>query len=234
MTDDHPTASEPASSIGLQSIVDKITRLYKFAVKTGQNQVNISGLPNLLEAESIRVEGRGAAKIHDVTVSKAPEEHAPTSSSELSALLSKRERTANALARWYLKSLTVTHLEVANLQSVMEAYDSTGEKLDTNKSDLKEQLCAIDALIAVERARIQTPHENESLRMKAVIAVPWATWSVFCDIRVDMSSKDDPITLHYRAAVIQNTGEFKSSDEVSLTLETSTPTFGTNIPRLLP
>ncbi|KAJ7456148.1 hypothetical protein FB451DRAFT_1099072 [Mycena latifolia] len=269
MTDDHPPAFEPASSIDLQSADSKITgvslyptraevtRLYKFAVKTGQNQVNISGLPNLLEAESLRVEGRGAATIHDVTVSKAPEEHVPTSSSELAALFSNREKTANALARCdksiaslegYLKSLTVEHLEVSKLDNVMEAYDSTGGKLDAKKSDLKEHLRLIDADIALERARIQAPHENERLRMKAVIgvfaetagdveialiyAVPWATWSAFYDIRVDMSTKDDPIALHYRAAVIQNTGE--SWDEVPLTLETSTPTFGTNVPRLSP
>ncbi|KAJ7456145.1 hypothetical protein FB451DRAFT_1143590 [Mycena latifolia] len=270
MTDDHPPAFEPTSSIDLQSTADskitgvslyptraEVTRLYKFAVKTGQNQVNISGLPNLLEAESLRVEGRGAATIHDVTVSKAPEEHAPTSSSELAALFSKREKIANALARCdksiaslegYLKSLTVEHLEVSKLDNVMETYDSTGGKLDAKKSDLKEQLRLIDANIALERARIQAPHENERLRMKAVIgvfaetagdveialiyAVPWATWSAFYDIRVDMSTKDDPIALHYRAAVIQNTGE--PWDEVPLTLETSTPTFGTNVPRLSP
>jgi hypothetical protein len=66
-TTDHPPAFEPTGSIELQSVADskiigvslysnraEITRLYKFSVKTGQNQVNISGLPNVLEAESLR------------------------------------------------------------------------------------------------------------------------------------------------------------------------------------
>ncbi|KAJ7659863.1 hypothetical protein B0H17DRAFT_992415 [Mycena rosella] len=268
MTTDHPPAFEATSTIELQSIADskitgvslypsraEVTRLYKFAVKTGQNQVQISGLPNLLEVESLRVEGRGAATIHDVTVSRAKEEHVQTSSPELTALLSKRERIADARSRCkkslaaleqYLNSLTIQHLDVSKLESVMDNYDSTGEKLESKKSDLTEQLRSIDADIA--RARIDVPKENERLRMKAVVgvfaqtagdveialiyAVPWATWTAFYDIRVDMSAKEDSITLNYRAAITQNTGE--SWEDVPLMLETSTPTFGIGIPRLTP
>jgi hypothetical protein len=64
---DNPPAFEATSSIELQSIADskitgvsvypsraEVTRLYKFAVRTGQNKVNISGLPNVLEVESLR------------------------------------------------------------------------------------------------------------------------------------------------------------------------------------
>ncbi|KAJ7119742.1 hypothetical protein C8R44DRAFT_624324 [Mycena epipterygia] len=268
MTADQPPAFEPTSSIELQSVTDskitgvslyssraEITRLYKFAVKTGQNQVNISGLPNILEAQSLRVEGRGAATIHDVTVSMAQREHNVTSSPELIELYNRREKTASALARCkksiaslekYLSSLTVEHLEVSKLESVMENYDSTGEKLDARKYDLKEQLRIIDAKIVLERAQIAAPQENDKLQMKAAIgvfaeaagnveialiyAVPWATWTALYDIRVNMNAKDEPITLIYKAAITQNTGE--SWDDVPLLLETSTPTFGIGIPRL--
>ncbi|KAJ6555017.1 hypothetical protein DFH09DRAFT_1038356 [Mycena vulgaris] len=270
MTTEHPPAFEPAGSIELQSGADskitgvslypsraEITRLYKLAVRTGQNQVNISGLPNVLETESLRVEGRGSATIHDVTVSQAKWEHVPTSSPELTALFSKREKTVNALTRCkkslaflekYLDSLTVEHLEVSKLQNVMENYDSTGEKLDDRKSELTEQLRIIDADIALEKSRIVALHENEELRVKVSIgvfaetagdveialiyAVPWATWSAVYDIRVDMSSKEDPITLIYKAAIVQNTGE--SWEDVPLMLQTSTPHFGIGIPQLTP
>ncbi|KAJ7776833.1 hypothetical protein DFH07DRAFT_797953 [Mycena maculata] len=270
MTTDHPPAFEPAASIELQSGADskiigvslyssraEITRLYKFAVKTGQNQVNISGLPNILEAESLRVEGRGAATIHDVTVSSAKGEHIPTTSPELTALLNKREKTANALERCqkslllleqYLNSVTVQHLDVSKLENVLENYDSTGEKLQAKRSDLVEQLRVIDDEVALERARIAVPHENDQLRVRVAIgvfaetagdveialvyAVPSATWTAFYDIRVDMNAKEDPITLIYKAAIVQNTGE--SWDDVPLILETSTPTFGLVIPQLSP
>lgn len=32
----------------------EVTRLFKFSLKTGQNQVIINGLPNALDAESLR------------------------------------------------------------------------------------------------------------------------------------------------------------------------------------
>ena len=32
----------------------EITRLYKFPVRTGQNLVNINGLPNVMDQESLR------------------------------------------------------------------------------------------------------------------------------------------------------------------------------------
>ncbi|KAF7357365.1 hypothetical protein MSAN_01332500 [Mycena sanguinolenta] len=268
MTAEHPPAFEPTGSIELTSVSDskiisvslyssraEITRLYRFTVKTGQNQVNISGLPNVLEPQSLRVEGRGAATIHDVTVSTAKGEHVPTSSPELAALLSKKEKTSNALARCeksiasleqYLASLTVQHLEVSKLESVMENYDATGAKLDAKKSELTEQIRSLDVEIEQERARIAVPHENDKLRVKAAIgvfaqaegdveialiyAVPRATWTAFYDIRVDMSTKEDPINLIYKAAITQSTGE--SWDDVPLTLETSTPTFGLAIPQL--
>ncbi|KAJ7258784.1 hypothetical protein B0H12DRAFT_1201805 [Mycena haematopus] len=264
MTAEHPPAFEPASSIELQSVAHskitsvslystraEITRLYKFTVKTGQNQVIISGLPNVLEAESLRVEGRGAATIHDVTVSTSKGAHVPTSSPELAALLSKRETTSNALARCeksiasleqYLSSLTVEHLDVSKLESVMENYDSTGAKLDAKKSELTEQIRSLDADIGLERARIAVPHETDKLRVKAAIgialiyAVPRATWTAFYDIRVDMSTKEDPINLIYKAAITQSTGEVTTLNKVMgrrpLTLETSTPTFGLGIPQL--
>ncbi|KAF7367406.1 hypothetical protein MSAN_00803200 [Mycena sanguinolenta] len=266
MTTTEPPPFEP-SKIELKSVADskiiavslystraEITRLFKFEVKTGQNQVHIAGLPNVLETESLRVEGRGAATIHDVTVSMAKGEHVPTSSPKLSELLSQREKTANSLARCekaltsleqYLGSLTVQHLEVSHLDKVLEQYDSTGGRLDAKKTELTEELRRLDAEISSERALIAVPHENSKLRMQAAIgvfaesegaveialiyAVPNATWTAFYDIRVEMDAKDeDPVTLIYKAAVKQNTGEFdyKSWDDVPLQLETSTPTFG--------
>ncbi|KAJ7119756.1 hypothetical protein C8R44DRAFT_672693 [Mycena epipterygia] len=270
MTTDHPPAFEPTGAIELQSAKDskiiavslystraEVTRLYKFAVKTGQNQVNISGLPNVLETESLRVEGRGAATIHDVTVSTARGEQTPTSSPNLDELQKRREKTTNALTRCgkalasleqYLGSLAAQHLEVSKLENVLENYESTGERLDAKKSELTDELQLIDAEIAVERAKIAVPQENNKLRTKAAVgvfaqaagnveialiyAVPFATWTAFYDIRVDMKTKENPVTLIYKAAVKQNTGE--SWDDVPLQLETSTPSFGLGLPKLSP
>ncbi|KAJ7149159.1 hypothetical protein C8R43DRAFT_504406 [Mycena crocata] len=269
MTTDHPPPSKP-TKIELQSLQDskivgislystraEITRLYKFAVKTGQNQVTISGLPDSLESESLRVEGRGAATIHDVTVSMAKGERVSRSSPRLSDLLKRRETKTHALMRCekslsaleqYMGSLTVQHLEVSKLEDVLEKYESTGERLDAKKAELTEELRALDAEIGIERAAIALPHENDRLRTTAAIgvfaqkegnveivlvyAVPFATWTAVYDIRVDMDTKKNPIKLVYKAAVRQNSGE--PWDDVQLRLETSTPTFGVGVPSLSP
>jgi predicted nuclease with TOPRIM domain len=127
-----------------------------------------------------RVEGRGAATIHDVTVSMARGQHTPTSSPKLTELLKKREKTANALKRCekslaslqqYLDSLTVEHLEVSKLADVLESYDSTGERLDAKKSELSEELRLIDVEIEEERVDLAAPQDNDKLRTKAAIGV---------------------------------------------------------------
>lgn len=64
------------------------------------------------------------------------------------------------------------------------------------------------------------------------IAVRNATWSAGYDVRVDMQSKDKPITLIYKGVITQDTGE--DWNDVPLTLETATPTFGVNVPTLTP
>ncbi|KAF4603081.1 hypothetical protein EYR38_003486 [Pleurotus pulmonarius] len=61
----------------------EITRLYKFKVKTGQNQVKINGLPDLMDSDSLRVEIRGPASIQGVSTGPTPTPPAPTTSQEL-------------------------------------------------------------------------------------------------------------------------------------------------------
>ncbi|KAJ7657604.1 hypothetical protein B0H17DRAFT_1097651 [Mycena rosella] len=247
MTTDHPPAFEATSSIELQSVTDsKITSVSLYSTRAeitryGQNQVNIAGLPNALEAGRCgAVEGRGAATIHDVTVSTAKGEHIPTSSPKLVELLSGREKKVNALTgargagslEQYLGSLTVEHLEVSKLENVLEGYEAAGEKLDARKAEMTEDLGRIDAEIAAERALIAVPHENNKLRTKAAIgialiyAVPFATWTAFYDIR-------NPVALIYRRPLL-NALYRQSWDDVPLQLETSTPTFGLRIPKLSP
>jgi hypothetical protein len=41
-------------NVSLYSGRAELTRLYKFAVRTGQNQVVVNGLPNVLDRESLR------------------------------------------------------------------------------------------------------------------------------------------------------------------------------------
>jgi hypothetical protein len=76
-----------------------------------------------------------------------------------------------------------------------------------------------------------------------------ANWDAVYETHVDMNEKDSPVTLIYKAAITQNTGEVRfiltlllaiphyktqNWENVPLTLETATPTSGLSIPALRP
>lgn len=77
------------------------------------------------------------------------------------------------------------------------------------------------------RSAIFNIHKANSLS-----AVKNATWNAGYDIRVDMQAQDKPIALVYKGSITQNTGE--DWEDVPLTLETATPTFGVGVPSLSP
>jgi uncharacterized protein (TIGR02231 family) len=245
------------TSVSLYSNRAEITRLYQFTASTGQNQVNITGLPNVLDKESLRVEGRGAATIHDVVVSRAPQEPVVTTSSALAVLLLKKQRTEKALQRCkksiasletYLGTLNVERVNVSQIGDVMRGFDSQGEQLDDRVLGLEQQLSTTEDEIRVERERLAGPSKNDKLGLRAAIgifaasegdveivliyAVHSAYWSPGYYVRVDMQTKETPVMLIYKAAITQSTGE--AWDDVPLTLETTTPTFGVGVPHLNP
>ncbi|KAF8148209.1 hypothetical protein B0H34DRAFT_669000 [Crassisporium funariophilum] len=269
-TSDAPPPFQPVNIIELDSVKDskiisvsvysgraEVTRLFKFNVKTGQNQLNISGLPRVLDEDSLRVEGRGSATIHDVTISTIVPPPALTSSDALVALCAKEKRLEKALERTkkslasletYLESLNVEHLKVTQLREVVKNYDETGEELDDKVTELEKELLETTAAIKEERLKISGPSGNEKLNLKASIgvfadfegeikialiyAVSSATWDAGYDIRVDMQTKDKPVAITYKGAITQSTGE--DWVNVPLTLETATPTFGLGVPTLTP
>lgn len=127
-----------------------------------------------------RVEGRGAATIHDVTISNIPKPPAPTSSQHLKALLAKQERTQKALARCnkalksfesYLGSLNTQHLAVGDLSKIVDNFDSTGGRLDDKVSELETQLEEINEDIKIEIGKLSGPTVNQRLNIRAAIGV---------------------------------------------------------------
>lgn len=271
-SDTHPPPFETPNNITLSSQKDsrilsvsvyagraEITRLFKFSVKTGQNQVVINELPLAIDTQSFRVEGRGAATIHDVTLSTVVPEPAPTTSETLESLNLELTRTTKALARagkalfsleTYLGSLDSQHLDVTKLTSIVQSYDSAAEKLDSKITELEGVKKRISKDIEEEKRSLAGPKANEKLRLKSTIGVfaevegeveialiyaaSNATWSAQYDIRVTMqpNSKEKPISLIYKGAITQSTGE--DWTDVPITLETAAPTFGAGIPNLYP
>jgi hypothetical protein len=282
-TVDEPPPFQSVNVIQLDSVADstitgvsvyskraEITRLFKFNIKTGQNQLNISGLPGVLDRESLRcvvnlqsslnvhilepvfrVEGRGSATIHGVTISTIVPPPSPTSSDTLKELLNKKRRIEKACERaeksltgleTYLESLKIEHLAASNLRDVINSYDKAAEELDDRITGLENELAETDEAISVEKARLSGPVGNPKLNLKVSVgvfadsegavsvaliyggvavhlcfitdinqrlAVHSATWNAGYDIRVDMKTKDKPVTLTYKAGIVQDTGEVR-------------------------
>lgn len=205
------------------------------------------------------MEGRGAATIHDVTISTIIPPPIPTTSTELKGLELNHKQTEKALERsrkaiasleTYLDSVNVEHVAVTALGEVVETYESTCEKLDDKVTELEKQLDDLYKSIEDERKKLSGPTGNHKLNLKASIGVfadhegeveialiygtpllffyvhPYlayrcsavnnATWSAGYDIRVDMQTKEKPITLIYKGAITQSTGEACSTFNTNL------------------
>ncbi|KAF9465725.1 hypothetical protein BDZ94DRAFT_1320026 [Collybia nuda] len=269
-TSETPPPFQQAHVIELNSVVDskitgvsvytgraEVTRVFRFSVQMGQNQLTINGLPNVLEPDSLRVEGRGAATIHDVTISYIPKPDTPSTSPNLKALQGKKQRTLKALQRCkksiqsvetYLATLNVQHIDMAKLGQVVIDYETTAEQLDERLLELEQKLNDIEEEITAEKAKLSGVTVNEKLGLRAAIgvfaesegeveialiyAVYGASWDALYDIRVDMQTKEKQVKLIYKAAITQSTGEDWTN--IPLTLETVTPTFGLGLPTLHP
>ncbi|KAI3614154.1 mucoidy inhibitor a [Moniliophthora roreri] len=247
----------------------EITRRFSFEVEEGQNQVNITGLPNVLEEESIRVEGRGHAIIHDVTIPRprptivrVKEE---TASPFLKELEDEKELISNALRRHQLSELALESFikeallnirDPSGIGSLIDSFNQAGAKVDEDKVQLRARLDEINVKISAERKRIHDaePAEVETseftrklglqlgvgvfaekkgnIELIVTYAVTSVSWDAFYDVRVSTLTKEDGVTLEYKANIKQDTGE--SWENVELTLETATPSYNSKIPELKP
>ncbi|KAF7305746.1 hypothetical protein HMN09_00728000 [Mycena chlorophos] len=182
---------------------------------------------------------------------------------ELQALSVRLEAAVRARARIdksvtavenFLNSLTIEHIDATKLAGALHECEATTEVLDGRKPELDKEIHALETEITAQQQKERdskapkTKEVHPKLKTQVSIsvfaevegqveivlkyAVSRATWTPLYDVRVNTDTKEKPITLLYKAAVKQDTGE--SWDEVPLTLETSRPTFGANIPELQP
>ncbi|EFI27220.1 hypothetical protein CC1G_15048 [Coprinopsis cinerea okayama7 len=230
----------------------EVTRLFKFVIKTGQNRVSISGLPNVIDHPSLRVQGHGAATIHDVSLSHdlPPGAKTKKTSPKLEELETELDKVTTSLRRardairfleTYISDLRYnSNKEVKYpLVDVVEDYTTAAGKLDAQVLQLTAKRTELHTKIANEEESLSEPLQNERLGMKVSIvvfghtageveisltyAVRNATWRPTYDIRVDLQTKDKPVTLVYKGSIIQNTGE--DWTDAPIKLETVAPAF---------
>ncbi|KAJ2921387.1 hypothetical protein H1R20_g15702, partial [Candolleomyces eurysporus] len=147
----------------------EVSRAFRFPVKTGQNQVIISGLPKALNHDSLRVEGKGAGTIQDVTISQAkppvistPQE--AKTSPELKRLQSNKTDIEQTIHRnvqaqtslvKYLESLSSQQTPSNKLAEIVSDYDTIMGDLQKKMNRLSEELQEVQASIAVEELSLQ-------------------------------------------------------------------------------
>ena len=127
-----------------------------------------------------RVEGRGTATIHDVTISTIVPPPTATTSEILSDLQTKRKQTEKAIARTrkalaslekYIGSLNTHHVDVTKLGDVVQNYETTAASQDDRIMELEDNLKALEESIKKETEKLSGPTGNEKLNLKATIGV---------------------------------------------------------------
>ncbi|KAF4579590.1 hypothetical protein EYR40_000229 [Pleurotus pulmonarius] len=246
--------------VSVYSNLAEITRLYKFNVKTGQNQVKINGLPDAMDSDSLRVEARGPASIQGVSTGPTPSTPVPTTSEELKGLQKEKRLVEGAIERCkasiaalrsYVASVAADRVPSENLGQLLQHCETEGERLASQLLELEDKLTSSDEAIKTERKRLSGANSSDSdyeillnltasiglfadeegdVELTLIYAVHGATWRAGYDVRVNMQAKDTPVVLTYKAIIHQTTGE--PWTDVPLTLETVAPTYGAHIPTL--
>ncbi|KJA24213.1 hypothetical protein HYPSUDRAFT_38990 [Hypholoma sublateritium FD-334 SS-4] len=248
------------TSISLYSGRAEITRNFKLAVAEGQNQISIRGLPDRLQKDSVRVEGRGHASIHDVAILKAPQPSQESPESSVDAILRERKRrelknqiasvkqTRSALNA-YLGTLRANEVDVSKLGDIFTSHNVLAQKLDNDILDLETELVEMTQNMVLtpnwEDVPSQTPRVlswqltinvwaevDEIVEILVKYVVSNADWYASYDIRADTQNPGNNIVILYKAIITQSTGE--SWDAVPLTLETANPMLGILAPSLSP
>ncbi|KAF9473010.1 hypothetical protein BDN70DRAFT_886320 [Pholiota conissans] len=254
------TASQASkiTKVNIYSGRAEITRHFVFSIQQGQNQVVILGLPDSLQQDSVRVEGRGKASIHDVAISRTPVETTssrhPTSDAWKLLDRQRQEKKkaiqsvleARAALNTYLETVKANEVELDKFKLIVDDHEALARKFDLRILDLEGELSELTVQAGIEKMKMtETPQQQtwqvgvnlwaesiEKVEIYIQYVVLNADWSASYDIRADTESQGKNITILYKAVIRQNTGE--SWEGIPLTLETTNPAFGLSSPQLPP
>ncbi|KAG8809186.1 hypothetical protein FRC18_004661, partial [Serendipita sp. 400] len=230
-----------------------------FGLQSGQNEVDISQLPTVLDEDSIRVDGVGGnAIISDVIY------HPPTSSDsdrkheeavkELQQAKSVLEqelaiyKKQEDILKTYSETLKGADTDGAKLSDFLDIYAKRQTGIDGKVRGLKEQINEINEKVKKEGELWSADKEGKKRAARVTVVVSAehdgeaeicltymvsnASWRPLYDLRATVGPTKTSIILHYRANITQSTGE--DWKEVELTLSTASPQLGSTIPSLKP
>lgn len=127
-----------------------------------------------------RVEGRGSATIHDVTLGDVPKPLIANTSAALKALLAEeaillksldRTKLSVAALATYLGSLNIQHLEPSNLGAVLDSFRESGRKLDEELLSQDRELEELAEKVLQESSLLSQPSGDVRLRKQVSVGV---------------------------------------------------------------
>ncbi|CCA74226.1 hypothetical protein PIIN_08179 [Serendipita indica DSM 11827] len=220
----------------------EVSRMFDVQLKEGQNEIDISQLPTVLDEDSIRVDGIGEGAIISDVIYHPPAQRQRSSRSSAStghkkAIMAKysdtlksADTTSIQLGEFldlYSEKQTAINQKISLLQEKIEGKeDEISEQRKIQLIDSEGKKRAVRITILVHAAK------DGAAKICLKYLVSRASWAPLYDLRASIGPTKTEISLQYRATVTQRTGE--DWGDVELTLSTASPQLASEIPKLTP
>ncbi|KIM32688.1 hypothetical protein M408DRAFT_185309 [Serendipita vermifera MAFF 305830] len=237
----------------------EVVRLCSVDLTAGQNEVEISQLPTVLDEDSIRVDGIGGNAVISDVIYHPPASNDSDKKHELAVKDLQKAKTAleqqleickkqASILETYAGTLKGADTTGTKMNEFLDIYSERQASIDVRTTDLNEQIQAVEEQIKKEKEIWNADDESKKRAVRVTVVVyaendgpaeisltylvSNASWTPLYDLRAVVGAEKTSISLQYRATIVQRTGE--DWGDVKLTLSTASPQLGSAIPTLQP
>ncbi|KAJ2921390.1 hypothetical protein H1R20_g15701, partial [Candolleomyces eurysporus] len=187
------TSSEDSKIVGVAvySHRAEVTRTFNLALTSGQNQVEISGLPTLLIQDSLRVQGKGTGIIQNVTISqKSPPPRSELDSKhleksdeikplwlkklELEQAIERNDQSKNTLKKYMDSLASPGAIPFSKVVETTSEYDTAVTELQKKGNVLTEELEVVAKALSEKKRALRNAAKtkwDENLTVKVSIQI---------------------------------------------------------------
>ncbi|KAJ7629708.1 hypothetical protein DFH06DRAFT_1284783 [Mycena polygramma] len=235
----------------------EVVRIFSLNLQSGNTKIEITELPSCIDTQSVRVSGLGDARLFDVVCttrdggkSKPSEAVRLLKAQKLALEGEKRVRDHESdLLVSYARTIKGEHVAPHEMNEFLQSFVEQGKKNLQAVAEIEEKLVVVDRQIEVELEKeaakkgastgevtivVGTDSETH-VNLKLTYIVSNASWESTYELHAatDNSKPSSSVALHYRARIVQSTGE--DWTDTALTLSTvAASTIAKSIPWLNP
>ncbi|KAJ6615886.1 hypothetical protein B0H10DRAFT_2435257 [Mycena sp. CBHHK59/15] len=234
----------------------EVVRNFSLDLKPGSNKIEITELPSCIDTHSVRVSGLSDARLFDVVCTTRDE---PSTSSETVRLLKAKKSALESEKRvrdhesdllfTYAKTLSGEHVSPTQMHEFLQSFVQQGRMNLEAVAELDEKIVALDRQIESEQQKqaakkgastgevtvVLGTDSDARIDLKLTYIVSNASWESTYELHAatENGKPSSSVALHYRARIVQSTGEDWS--DTALTLSTvAASTIAKSIPWLSP